>query len=508
MEILRFGEFEFRPAERVLTRLGRPVRLGARAFDLLNYLIDHRDRVVSKSELLDHVWPGIAVEEANLTVHVSALRKELGSEALSTVPGRGYRFVMKVNDAEAAAPAAPAKTLPVPSRPSIAVLPLVNISGDPEQEYFADGLTDDIITTLSKISGLTVIARASSFFYKGRDADVRQVGRELGVRYVLEGSVRNHAGRTRIAARLIDSETGMHVWAERYDRAVEDMFALQDEIALILVTELQVNLTEGEQARLRQSSIRNMEAWSYWIRGLACFNRAVLTREGMTTTLMFWQHAARLDPQSAVIQAMLGMLYYIDARFGYWNTRDTALAKGTAHVEKALACDAESSDAYMVQGLLLLLQGRHEEAVAASRLSLAYCPNGADAAAFAAFVLANAGAGAEAALEIERAIKLCPMFPSYYFGHMGLAYREAGRIGEAIAAFEAYDRTNAGRGVTDLVIIHEQLGDTGTARKWADRLLSVFPDFTIGAWRKTQFRSNQESLERDVQSLRALGLPE
>ena len=329
--------------------------------------------------------------------------------------------------------------LPVPTRPSIAVLPLINMNGDPEQEYFADGLTDEIITTLSKISGLTVIARASSFTYKGKDVDVRQVGRELGVRHVLEGSVRNHGGRMRIAARLIDAETGTHVWAERYDRAFEDIFALQDEIALILVTELQVNLTEGEQARLRQSSIRNMEAWTHWVKGLARFNRAVLTREGMTTTLMCWQRAAALDPQAAAIQAMLGMLYYIDARFGYWNDRETALAKGTAHVERALACDPESADAWMVQGLLLLMQGRHEEAVAASRLSLAYGPNAADVAAFAAFVLANAGLGAEAALEIERAITLCPMFPSYYFGHMGLAYREAGRIPEAIAAFEAYD---------------------------------------------------------------------
>lgn len=502
---LRFGEFEFRADERTLTRHGQPVRLGARAHDILSYLIDHRDRVVSKAELLDHVWAGLAVEEANLTVQVSALRKELGNDALSTIPGRGYRFVMAVSGVEASpAPAA----LPVPARPSIAVLPFINMNGDPEQEYFADGLTDEIITTLSKISGLTVIARASSFTYKGRDMDVRQVGRELGVRHVLEGSIRNHGGRMRIAARLIDAETGSHVWAERYDRAFEDMFALQDEIALILVTELQVNLTEGEQARLRRSSIRNMEAWMHWVKGLARFNRAILTREGMTTTLMCWQRAAALDPQAAVIQAMLGMLYYIDARFRYWNDRETALAKGMAHVERALASDPESADAWMVQGLLLLMQGRHDEAVAASRLSLAYAPSSADVAAFAAFVLANAGLGPEAAQEIERAITLCPMFPSYYFGHMGLAYREAGRIPEAIAAFEAYDRNNAGRGVTDLVIMNEQRGERETATRWAGRLRSVFPDFTISGWRNTQFRRDQESLERDIASLRAMGLPE
>jgi adenylate cyclase len=503
VRVYRFGEFELRPGERVLTCGGRPVSLGARAFDLLSYLIDHRERVVSKEELLDHVWPGIAVEEANLTVHVSALRKALGSQALSTVTGRGYRFVLPVSDA---APA-PSSGLPEPRRPSIAVLPFANLSGDSEQEYFADGLVEDLIVTLSKISGLTVIARASSFYYKGRAVDVRQVGRELGVRYVLEGSVRNSGGRTRIAAQLIDAETGAHVWAERYDRAIEDIFALQDEITLILVTEMQVHLTEGDQARLRYSSIHNLEAWSFWVRGLARYHGYVLSREGLTTTLMAWQRAAALDPRSATIQAMLGMLYYIDARFEFWNDRDTALSKGLAHVERALSLDGDCADAFMVQGLLLLLQLRHAQAVAASRRSMVLGPGSADVAAFGGFVLANAGEGAEAVQVIERAIRLCPMYPPFYLGHLGFAYRVAGRVQDAIAAFEGYDRGIAGRGVTDLAIIHEQLGESGKARAWAAKLLSVLPDFTISAWRKTQFRSDAEGLAADIRSLDALGLP-
>ena len=158
------------------------------------------------------------------------------------------------------------------------MLPFTNMSGDPEQEYFADGLVEDIITTLSKLSGLFVIARNSSFAYKGRSVDVRQVGRELGVRYVLEGSVRKAGNRIRITAQLIDAETGTHVWAERYDRAIEDIFAVQDEITLILATEMQVNLTEGEQARMRYSSTSNVEAWNWWVQGLAHFRAASSTR--------------------------------------------------------------------------------------------------------------------------------------------------------------------------------------------------------------------------------------
>lgn len=507
MQVYRFGGFELRPGGRVLTCAGRAIPLGSRAYDLLCYLVEHRDRVVSKAELLDHGWPGLSVEEANLTVHVSALRKVLGAEALSTVPGRGYQFVMPVSDASMAqAESTPAPS--VPRRQSIAVLPFASEGGDADRVLFADGLAEEIITTLSKVSGLMVVARATSFRYRDSHVDARHVGHELGVRYLLAGSVRRNAERLRIAAQLIDVETGTNAWAERYDRPLADFFTLQDEISLNIVTELQVQLTDGEQARLRRSSIHNMEAWSFWVRGLACYHRAVLSREGMTPALMAWQKAAALDPRSATIQAMLGMLYYLDARFGFWNGKASAVLKGGKHVAAALALDPENPDAHMVQGLLLLLQGRHEEAVAASRLSLAFAPNAADVAAFASFVFANAGLGNDAVAEIRRAIRLCPVFPPFYLGHMGLAYRVTGQAAEAIAAFKAYNGASPGRGVTDLAIIHQQQGDMPEARRWAKTLLDAFPTFSTSAWRETQFRSDSESLDADVASLRALGLPD
>jgi adenylate cyclase len=392
-------------------------------------------------------------------------------------------------------------------KPSIAVLPFANMSGDPEQDYFADGLVEDIITTLSKISGLVVIARNSSFTYKGRAVDVRQVARELGVRYVLEGGVRKSANRIRITAQLIDAETGAHVWAERYDRAMEDIFAVQDEITLVLATEMQVRLTEGEQARLRYATTNNVEAWNHWVQGLAHFRRG-LSREGLTQALKLWQQANALDPSSAPLNAMLGFLHYANARFGLWDDRETALRKGGAYVDKALALDPENSDAHMTRSLLLLLQRRFDEAVLAARKAIECGPGSADNAVFASFVFDNAGLVQEAVVQIERAMKLSPIFPPNYLGQLGNAYRLAGRYEEAIAAYEAYHKRSPGRGVTDLVILYQQLGQPDKAKVWVTQLLLAEPKFTVSSWADTQFRKDTARLEAERAALRAAGLPD
>jgi adenylate cyclase len=390
---------------------------------------------------------------------------------------------------------------------SIAVLPFSNMSGDPEQDYFADGLVDDIITTLSKISGLVVIARNSSFTYKGRAVDVRQVARELGVRYVLEGAVRKSANRIRITTQLIDAGTGAHVWAERYDRAIEDIFAIQDEMTLILATEMQVRLIEGEQARLRYATTHNIEAWNHWVQGLAYFRRG-LSREGLTQTLKCWQQAKTLDPNSASLNAMLGFLHYANARFGFWDDRETALRKGSEYVDTALSLDPENSDAHLTRSLLLMLQRRFDEAVLAARKAIEYGPGSADIAVFASFVFDNAGLVQEAVLQIERAMKLSPIFPPNYLGQLGNAYRLAGRYEEAIAAYESYHQRSPGRGVTDLVILHQQLGQPEKAKAWAKQLLLAEPTFTVRSWTDTQFRKDTAQLDAEMAALRAAGLPD
>ena len=400
-----------------------------------------------------------------------------------------------------------ASASPGPSEiPSIAVLPFANISGDPEQEYFVDGLVEDIITTLSKLAGLRVIARNSTFVYKGQAVDIREAAKQLAVRYVLEGSVRKSANRIRITAQLIDANSGSHVWAERYDRAIDDIFAVQDEITLVLATEMQVKLTEGEQARLHYTTTSNVEAWTHWVQGLSYYRQAA-TKENTAAALACWQRALALDPSSAALNAVLGFIHYVDARFGWWDDRETALAKSGSYVDRALELDTENSDANSVLSMASLLQGRFGEAVVHARRAVQLAPGSADAATFACFVLAFAGYPEEAVAQGERAKTLNPNYPGYYLGHLGNAYRLAGRTDEAIIAFKAYNARNAGFGLSDLVIAYQQIDQPEQAKQAAEQLLSVRRDFTIAVWAKTQFRADKARLEADIAALRAAGLP-
>jgi adenylate cyclase len=456
---------------------------------------------------------GIA-EPGGISISEDAWRQVYGKVAVSFVdigeqklknmarPVRVYR--VELGEASWLRPAPPALSLP--DRPSIAVLPFDNISSDVDQEFFADGLAEDIITTLSKLAGLRVVARNSSFVYKRRAVDVREVARQLGVRYVLEGSVRKAGNRIRITAQLIDAESGSHLWAERYDRAMDDIFAVQDEITLVLATEMQVKLTEGEQARLRYRTTSNVESWTYWVRGLFHYRQAV-TKETLGPARFYWEKALALDPNSAVLNAMLGIMHYVDARFGWWDDRETAIAKARAYADRALELDPGSPDACSTSSLVLLLEGRYEEAATDARRAVQVAAGSADAATFSCFVLASSGYPEEAVAQIERAMTLSPSYPGYYLGHAGNAYRLSGRIPEAIAAFTAYDARSPGFGLADLVIIYQQNGQFELARRTAERLSALRRNFTIESWARTQFRRDTAQLEADAAALRAAGLP-
>jgi len=400
----------------------------------------------------------------------------------------------------------PAKPCPPADIPSIAVLPFANMSGDPEQEYFADGLVEDIITTLSKLDGLRVIARNSTFVYKGQAIDVRAVADQLGVRYVLEGSIRKSANRIRVTAQLIDANSGSHVWAERYDRAIDDIFAVQDEITLVVATEMQVKLTEGEQARMHYTTTRNVDAWTLWVQGLSHFRRAV-TKDQTSRALSCWNRALALDPESAALNAMLGLIHYIDARFGWWDDRETALGKARRYTDRALELDPENPDANITSSVTLLLEGRYDESAADVRKAVHLAPGSADVASFACFVLAFAGYPEEAMEHGERAMTLSPNYPAYYLGHLGNAYRLAGRFADAIAAFKAYDARTAGFGLADLVIAYRQIDQPEEAKRTAQQLLSLRRDFTVAAWAKTQIRADTARLDLDIEALHAAGLP-
>jgi adenylate cyclase len=393
-------------------------------------------------------------------------------------------------------------------KPSIAVLPFSTMSNDPEQEFFADGLVEDILTTLAKLSGLSVIARNSSFVYKGAAVDVRQVARELGVRYVLEGSVRKSGNRIRITAQLVDATSGVHIWADRFDRGIDDIFAVQDEITLTLATEMQVRLTEGDQARLRYTTTSNVEAWSLWIEGLN-LHRGPMSRDVHLRTQRCWERALALDPGSATLNALLGFMHFGDARHGWTDdARETKLRRADAYIERALSIDPENPDAWRSAGAVHLLRSRFDEAAAALRRAVKFGSSLPDVLAFASFVLACTGHAAEGIGYMERAIRLSPNHPAAYFGMLGNVYRLAGRSDEAIDAFLAYHARNPGYGLADIVMIKEQAGHVDEARAVGARLVAARPTFTVASWVRTQYRCDGEQMAADLASLRAVGVPE
>jgi adenylate cyclase len=436
---------------------------------------------------------------------VSARFVDLGEKALKNIPRP-----MRVYGCEiGAGPAArPVSTSSAPTEtPTIAVLPFDNMSGDADQDFFCDGLVEDIITTLSKLASLRVIARNSSFIYKGRSVDVREAAERLGARYVLQGSVRKSGNRIRVTAQLIDAKDGAHLWAERFDRVVEDIFAIQDEITLVVATELQVKLTDGEQARLHYATTRNVEAWTFWTQGLAFYRQGV-TKDNMARALEPWRKALALDPSSASLNAMVGLAHGFDARFGWWDERQTALKRCREYAEKALELDPDHPDAHNTAAAACLFDGRFDETIEHVRRAVRAAPGSADVATLACFMLASAGKAEEALPLMEKAMKLSPFHPPHYLGNLGNAYRLTGRFDDAIAAFEAFHARAPGFGLSDLVILYSQTGRPELARQTAERLLAARPTFTVASWLKTQFRRDKELLAAEANALRSADLPE
>ena len=270
-----FGDHVLDLDRRELRRGAELVALEPQVFDLLVYLVQNSDRVVSKDDMLAKIWSGRIVSESTLTSRISALRRAIGDSGeaqrlIRTVPRKGLRFVGSVEEARnAAAPPRPLSTSP--DKPSIAVLPFANIGGDPEQEYFADGMVEEIITALSRIRWLFVIARNSSFTYKGRAVDVKQVGRDLNVRYILEGSVRKAGQRVRISAQLIEAASGAHLWADRFDGSLEDVFEFQDRVAVSVAGVIEPALQVAETARLAKRPTDDLTAYDLYLRAYAMF---------------------------------------------------------------------------------------------------------------------------------------------------------------------------------------------------------------------------------------------
>jgi TolB-like protein len=337
-----FEDYVLDPERRELARGSEAIAVGPQVFDLLLHLVRNREHVVSKDDLLDAVWGGRIVSESTLASHINAARKAIGDSGqeqrlIRTVARKGFRFVGDVGEIEAGSSSArtelpvssktPAEALPLPDRPSIAALPFLNLSGDVEQEYFTDGVVEDIISALSRIRWLFVIARNSSFTYKGRAVDVKQVGRELGVRYVLEGSVRRAANRVRITGQLVDAATGGHLWAERFEGALDDIFELQDRIAESLVGAVAPQLERAEIERAERKPTESLDAYDYFLRGMARFHAG--TQEGLDHALPCFRKAIALDPGFASAYGMAAWCLFTRSLNAWMTDRTQEIAEGT-----------------------------------------------------------------------------------------------------------------------------------------------------------------------------------
>jgi len=402
--------------------------------------------------------------------------------------------------------------LSLPDTPSIAVLPFTNMSTEAEQEFFSDGITEDIITALSKLSDLVVVARDSTFTYKDQTIDMRKVSREQGVRYVLQGSVRKAGNRVRITAQLTDATTGHHLWAERYDRNLKDVFAIQDEIMREIVVALDVHLRGGEQARFWSSGTTNLQAWECMRRGADCVVR--MTKEDQLEAKRLFEKALVVDPHYAVAWVMLGWVYYIEAdvAFGIRSATNSEPAQVLALecAEKALALDASCSDAYAQIALCHLAANEFDQATEMSEKAIALAPNNAENLATAALIMNKSGKPERGLELIKKAMRLCPIYRTGYLDRLGMAYRLTGRPDAAITAYsESIKRQPEFLGPhVNLASILGELGRREEAEKEAREIIRLEPNFSIGGYMAGLSYRNPSDLARIEEGLRKAGLPD
>lgn len=407
-------------------------------------------------------------------------------------------------------PARPAKmAYPLPEKPSIAVLPFDNIGGDIQQDYLADGLTENITSTLSKIPGMFVIARNSTFTYKGKAVRVKQVAEDLGVRYVLEGSVQHSGDRIRVTAQLIDALEDYHVWSEQYDRKLTDLFSVQDEITLRIATELQVRFAEGSQGRLPVGhGTRNIKAWANAVQGFALFRK--LTREENARAQQLLQEATSLDPSYAWAWTVLAWTHWNDARNGWGSSQENSFQMAFELATKSKEIDYSVPFTYSLLGALNLLKGEYEKAVALNEQAVALDPNGADRKALLGMVLTYAGQPEQAVTLLEQAMRLNPRYPGWYLVTLGRAYRLSGRPDDAIEALqrakERIPRNDHARVV--LTAAYLENGRQEEARSEAADILNLNPKFSIRKFAKVIPYKDPEQAKRILNALRQVGLPE
>jgi TolB-like protein/Tfp pilus assembly protein PilF len=505
---------------RELCRNGTPIAVQPQVFDLLIYLVQNRDRVVSKDDLLAALWGGRIVADSTLATHINAARKAIGDSGeeqalIRTSARKGVRFVGKVQSLPAggqpapniAATNSPRPAAPRSERPVIAVLPFVNMSDEPAQEYFSDGISEDIITALSKLRWFSVVARNSSFSYKGRAFRIKELAEELGVDYVVEGSVRKDGERVRITAQLIDVATGNHLWAERYDRDLAGIFAMQDEITEAIVATIEPQLYAAENFRAQRKAPENLDAWDLVMRALQHFWR--MSREDNFAAQKLLEQAIAIDPDYAQALAVLAFSRICGAHLG-WEDAQAAAEFAERAGLAAVRADSEDPWAHLALAAAYSYLGRIEDSLAAYETTLRLNPSFSIARGCYGLILCWNGRPREGDEAARRALRLSPRdpFAAIYYGVAAYAafierdYAEAIRLCRASIRLRSdfvgsYRVITAAAGMT---------GDMELAQAMLQVLRRVQPNISL-AWVARQLPLRvAEHRERFLEGLRRAGL--
>lgn len=415
-----------------------------------------------------------------------------------TKPIRVYRVKLKTE---------PKEKINVPhQKPSIAVLPFTNFSNDPDQDYLADGTSENIITALCKIPYLFVIARNSTFTYKGKSVKVQQVGRELSVKYVLEGSIQSSENRVRIHAQLIDARDGHHIWTERYDRILEDIFDLQDEITIKIVTALQVKLTSDEQARFRIKSTNNLEAWGNLIEAANYLHRA--TAENVVKARELCEQALRKDPNYLGALNALTWTYLREARFGLGKLRKRALNKAIELNQRAFKLDNNDPSCYTAKSQISLLKKRFDDALRFGEKSILLGPNYADIHAFYAQVKFSVSRWEDCIALIKKAMRLNPFYPPYYLYFLGVSCARVARLDEAIANLKdcIAREPDSWLGYVGLIVLYVKIDMGKKAIDLIDKMHQLNIRFSLEHFKQVAIYKDSAILEDAVDALRKAGL--
>ncbi|MGF7206269.1 TolB-like protein [Skermanella aerolata] len=513
---------------RELSRGADAIATGPQAFDLLVYLVRNRERVVGKDDLLDAVWDGRIVSESTLTSHINAVRKAVGDNGeeqrlIRTIARKGFRFVGDVREIRSSnrfgalrtgilnSDEPPAHALALPDKPSIAALPFLNLSGDPEQEYFADGIVEDIISALSRIGWLFVISRNSSFTYKGRAVDVKQVGRELGARYVLEGSVRKAAHRVRITGQLIDATTGAHLWAERFESALDDIFELQDQVAESVVGAIAPQLERAEIDRAKRKPTESLDAYDYYLRGMANFHQR--TREAVGEALPLFHKAAELDSDFASAYGMAAWCHFWRKINGWMTDPADEAAEGARLARRAVDLGANDAVALTRGGHALgHFGGDLDGCIALLDRALVLNPNLSAAWYLGGFQRISRGEHDDAIERIAHAMRLSPLDPEMVRMQAGtaMAHLFAGRFDAASSWAEKAMRDLPGfllaAGIA--AASHALAGRTDEARQVLRHLRGLDPELRISDLKDWVLLRRPEDLAVFTEGFRKAGLPE